>query len=394
MITTLAVENYRSLGNIVVPLTDLTVVTGANGSGKSNLYKALRLLADAAHDNIVSALAREGGLQSVLWAGPERTSADMRSGEVPVQGTRRKHPVALRLGFASDTFSYALDLGLPTTTAFNTAFSLDPEIKRESVWTGPVLRPGSLLVDRRGGLVKTRDDSFSWQVAVPQLPLFETVFGALSDPTHSPELFSLRKSLASWRFYDHFRTDSQAATRQAQVGTRTPVLSADGSNAAAAIQTIREHGDATALDGAIGDAFPGGKVVVDDDRGMFSLALQQHGLLRPLGANELSDGTLRYILLTAALLSPQPPQLLVVNEPETSLHPELIPPLARLIARASEETQIVVVSHSRALVDALVDGSGTESSTASRIELAKELGQTAVSGQGALDAPSWHWPAR
>ncbi|WP_435185463.1 AAA family ATPase, partial [Amycolatopsis thermoflava] len=71
MLTTLAVENYRSLRDLVLPLSRLTVVTGVNGTGKSNLYRALRLLADAGRNGAVAALAREGGLPSTLWAGPE-----------------------------------------------------------------------------------------------------------------------------------------------------------------------------------------------------------------------------------------------------------------------------------------------------------------------------------
>jgi predicted ATPase len=63
--------------------------------------------------------------------------------------------------------------------------------------------------------------------------------------------------------------------------------------------------------------------------------LRQHGLLRPLSASELSDGTLRFLLWTAALLTPRPPELMVLNEPETSLHPDFLPALARLIAFAS-----------------------------------------------------------
>ena len=63
--------------------------------------------------------------------------------------------------------------------------------------------------------------------------------------------------------------------------------------------------------------------------------MRQHGLLRPLKASELSDGTLRYLLLVAALLSPRPPTLMILNEPETSLHPDLLPPLARLIEQAA-----------------------------------------------------------
>ncbi|EUA03415.1 AAA domain protein [Mycobacterium kansasii 824] len=69
MLGTVAVENYRSLRQLVVPLRQLNVVTGANGTGKSNLYRALRLLADSARNGAVAALAREGGLSSTIWAG-------------------------------------------------------------------------------------------------------------------------------------------------------------------------------------------------------------------------------------------------------------------------------------------------------------------------------------
>src|SRR5690349_6766568 len=98
MLHTLAIENYRSLKSIVVPLKQLNIVKGVNGSGKSNLYKALRLLADTAVGGIISSLAREGGLQSTIWAGPEKISRAMRAGRSPVQGTIRKESVRLKLG--------------------------------------------------------------------------------------------------------------------------------------------------------------------------------------------------------------------------------------------------------------------------------------------------------
>ena len=111
MITTLAIYNYRSLRDFVMPLSALNVITGANGSGKSNVYRALRLLADIAQGRIIPSLAREGGLQSTLWAGPEGFARSVKSGEHPVQGTLRKEPVSLRLGFSGDEFGYAM---LPT----------------------------------------------------------------------------------------------------------------------------------------------------------------------------------------------------------------------------------------------------------------------------------------
>src|ERR1700687_4341422 len=114
MITRLAISGYRSLSEVKGTLGSLNIVTGANGSGKSSLYRALRLLADIAQGRIIRSLAAEGGLGSTLWAGPETLSRAMKRGELPVQGTARKRPVSLRLGFAGPDYGYAIDLGLPT----------------------------------------------------------------------------------------------------------------------------------------------------------------------------------------------------------------------------------------------------------------------------------------
>src|SRR6187200_1522905 len=144
MLSALAVAGYRSLRDFVVPLRQLTLVTGPNGSGKSSLYRALRLLAETAQGRVIPSLAREGGLQSTLWAGPERFSRAVLRGDHPVEGTPRTKPVSLRLGFAGEDFSYAIDLGLPPPPSG--AFGHDPEIKKECVWSGQTLRPSSVLV--------------------------------------------------------------------------------------------------------------------------------------------------------------------------------------------------------------------------------------------------------
>src|SRR5215475_8107680 len=151
MLRAVAISNYRSLRSIVVPLQNLNVVTGANGSGKSSFYRALRLLGDTAQGRVIPSLAREGGLQSTLWAGPEQISRAVRRGDFPVEGTPRQKVVNLRMGFASDDLGYLIDLGLAQPSI--SAFTLDPEIKRECIWHGPILRPASMLVDRQGPLV-------------------------------------------------------------------------------------------------------------------------------------------------------------------------------------------------------------------------------------------------
>lgn len=383
MLTTLAVENYRSLRRIVMPLRGLNVVTGANGTGKSSLYRALRLLADASRNGAVAALAREGGLQSTLWAGPEHVRNDR-----PTQGTVRTGPVTLRMGFAGDDYGYLMDLGLPI--AHGSQFDLDPEIKREALWAGPFLRPAALLVERNNHEVRIRSASGVWQRGGHPLQTFDSMLSEFADPERAPELLLVRERLRGWRFYDHFRTDATAPARRVQVGTRTAVLAADGADVAAALQTIRELGPRGALDEAIELAFPGSRVQIVTTAGRFEIAFHQHGLLRPLSGAELSDGTLRYLLWVAALLTPRPPELLVLNEPETSLHPDLLSALANLVVTAAKETQVIVVTHSRPFIAALE----ALSPDLQTLELVKEKGATTITGQGPLDEPPWKWPTR
>jgi predicted ATPase len=125
------------------------------------------------------------------------------------------------------------------------------------------------------------------------------------------------------------------------------------------------------------------------EHGRFEVRLKQHGLLRPLSTAELSDGTLRYLLWTAALLTPRPPELIVLNEPETSLHPDLLPALARLIVTAAKQTQILVVSHAKGLIAEL-----EAVETCTRLHLIKDFGETKIEGQTLFSRPKWQWVNR
>lgn len=439
MLTAVAVSGYRSLRDVVVPLHGLDVVTGANGSGKSSLYRSLRLLAGCGRGDAVGTLAREGGLQSALWAGPVSLDGARKRGYA-VQGTVRTSPVSVRLGFASEGVGYLVDLGLPVqeSGAQGSAFLRDPEIKREIVWAGPVMKPNTVLAKRRWGTVEVRgtsgdelagrrDDDWEidrdagwesdpetddpaprrargWTPLTRTLRPWESMLTELADPDRAPELLEVRRLIRGWRFYDGFRADAAAPARQSHVGTRTPVLADDGADLAAALQTIRENGR-SGLDAAIADAFQGATLDVPVTDGRFDVHLHQPGMLRPLAAAELSDGTLRYLCLVAALLTVDPPPLMVLNEPETSLHPDLLPALARLIRAAGERSQIMVVSHSEALAQELGVGpdEGDQDddddhvglgSPARRVTLVKDLGETFVQGQGLLTTPAWNWGSR
>ncbi|MES1150367.1 MAG: AAA family ATPase [Dongia sp.] len=392
MINTLAISGYRSLRDSVVPLGRLTIVTGPNGSGKSSFYRSLRLMNDIAHGGVIRSLASEGGLPSTLWAGPESFSRAVKSGELPVEGTRRKNPVALKLGFAGDAYGYAIELGLPIYPGNverhePSKFALDPEIKLEALWTGE--RPGrsNVLAERRGPGVRLRGEDGTWAQVETGLASYDSMMTHCADPRDGLELLVVRDRMRNWRFYDHLRTDSEAPARRPQIGTRTAALAGDGGDLAAAIQTIREVGARDAFEEAVGRAFPGHSVQAAVSGVYFELEMRQPGLLRPLKATELSEGTLKFLLLVTALLSPRPPELMVLNEPETSLHADLVPALARTIGEASARAQIVVVSHSGLLIRHLV-----ADFVCHEIRLRKELGETQAEFDG--DPALWTWPKR
>jgi predicted ATPase len=386
IIGTLAISGYRSLRDVRLELSSLNVVTGANGSGKSSLYRALRLLADIAQGRIVQTLAQEGGLQSTLWAGPKTFGRDVKSGRFPVQGTVRKSPISLKLGFSDEDYGYSIDLGLPIPPPPPTEFAHDPQIKAEGLWTGELLGRANAIALRAGPGVRLRDKAGQWRQAYHGLAPFDSMMTHCAAPDDGIELLKLRERMRNWRFYDSPRTDVDAPSRRPRVGTYTPVLASDGADLAAALQTIREIGDADGLARAIEDAFSGSTVSVKNMNGLFELEMRQHGLLRPLKAAELSDGTLRYLLLIAALLSPRPPTLMILNEPEASLHPDLLAPLARLIEQTAKQSQIVIVTHAPALVAELA------SAPAARlIRLEKQFGETIVEGDA---RPNWVWPSR
>jgi predicted ATPase len=390
MISTVAIQGYRSIRELTLPLGRLSLITGANGSGKSSVYRSLRLLADAAMNSVVSSLAREGGLPSTVWAGPKVIARSVREGIYDVEPLADRTPASLKLGFGGDTYGYCIDLGYPPPPPPATLFHLDPRIKRECIWHGSIYRKASALVERRNNFVwlaTLRDEE---PVMLTQhLADVDSMLASIADPQRAPEMLAVREAVRGWRFYDHFRTDSDSPARLAHIGTFTPVLDHDGSNLAAALQTILESQAGQALAKSVEDAFPKSKLFIEEQNGRFELRLRQHGLLRPLAASELSDGTLRYLLWMAALLTPRPPQLMVLNEPETSLHPDVLPALARLILVASESTQVIVVSHSNMLINEL-----SAAPACTHLHLLKEFGETKLSGANLFNAPKWHWPSR
>lgn len=356
-LTDLHIEFYRSVRNLRLPVRRLTVLVGANGVGKTNIYRGLELVRAAATGDLAMSIAREGGLASVLWAGHRRVT----------EGPRLCLEVGLDMDGPEKNAAflprYRVEIGFGDAK-YQAVFAEEPQIKLESL-----VLPGRravTLLERKGPAGWYRDDSGARRQFEDPLLASETALSAVRGTV--PELDAVRHLLANWRFYHGFRTDQDAPLRRPALAVTAPLLDADGGNLAAVFATLTHiRGDTLELDAAIDAAFPGAKLVVPPPGKTAEFSLVFPDLPnRPFGAGELSDGTLQFLALLGALLSYRLPPLIALNEPEASLHPDLLPALARAIAKAAERTQVWVVTHSQILADAIADQTGIVPRTAIR----------------------------
>jgi predicted ATPase len=183
----------------------------------------------------------------------------------------------------------------------------------------------------------------------------ETALGVFNEPERFPEVHGLRSLMHDWRFYHDLRTDLASPLRRPCLAVTSATLASDGANLAAFLATlVHIRRDTADLDRAIEDAFPGAAldVPLPGREASFGMVFPDHPH-RVFNAAELSDGTIRYVALAGALLGLRLPAFLALNEPESSLHPDLLDPLARLIVQASRRTQVWLVTHSERLAYAL-----------------------------------------
>ena len=385
-VTGLTVSGYRSIREIWFPVDPVGVFVGENGVGKSNLYRCLQLLQGAATGTLVRDLAAEGGMDSASWAG-ERCPTDAPG-------------IVLEADIAAPdvggAYRYRVEIGRYRTHARDRGadgFPGEPRVVSESLSFMFGGRETMILERKnRGGWAV--DDAGKRHVFSTDLMGSETALSTLADPARFPDVDAVRRMLGAWRFYHTFRTDPASPLRRPTVGVSSPSLDADGANLAAVLATamfLRDGADG--IKAAVADAFPGCEIEMPlpgdpAERATVggitlppvceaSFYLTMPDLGRLFSAAELSDGQMRYLALVGALLSYRPAPFIALNEPETSLHPGMLPALGRLIAAASKRSQVWLVTHSAELGAAI----GAAARTPVRKVLKRE-GATWIEGLG------------
>lgn len=358
----LTISQYRSARALDLEFAPLTVISGPNGAGKSTVFRAVALLQAAARGDLARTLAAEGGLASALWAGP-------RGG-----GSAAKGPVRMTLAAEIDGLSYAVALGPPRPT--DAALALDPIVKEETIKTTTGRRAATML-HRKGPRVEGRDEAGRRTELATDLWLFETALSQSADPRAAPEAARVKALLADIGVYDGFRVDPASPLRAPQPMVATPRVSDDGSDWAPALYSRLAIADGFAdadrspAVKAVAEAFPGATPEFFEEGFAIEGGLAAPEFHRPFRARELSEGTLRYLALAAALFALRPPRVMFLNEPEASLNERLTEPLSRMIAEASRDSQIIVATHHDHLADLLDIEHGAQ-----RIRLEKIDGQT------------------
>ncbi|MCO5733599.1 AAA family ATPase [Rhizobium sp. SSA_523] len=332
-------ENYRSLRSIRMDLGGVNLFIGANGVGKSNLYRALQLVQAAVRGTLAHEIAAEGGMASALWTGPRRNEKNVRIRlEIEVLDEER-----------AVTFRYRVEAGLrrPVDAA---GFMFEPQVKAETLSVETGSRPVTMM-KREGPGIMVRGMQGRMEDYPEQAMTSETAIALLGDAGHYPEIGAFRRLVDHWRFFHGFRTDRDSPLRHPCLAVTSPLLDEDGANMAAVFATlVHIRGDTVELDRAIASALGGAKLTVPEpgDYADFGLTVPDFPQ-RVFKPRELSDGQIRFLALAAALMSYRHPPLIALNEPEASLHPDMLPALADMVAKASQYSQVWIVTHSKPL---------------------------------------------
>jgi len=380
-VESLKISGFTSFKDVVWKPERLNVLIGPNGSGKSNLLRALELIRASAAGNLRDFVLSKGGLPRLLWG----ESAQQMDFEIDIGSDQ-----------PSGQHAYLFSLApVPQSASFRV-------VSEALGFSGPTT-PFRLLDRDADGLTIYKGDNELVGDPVERLSETETALSMVSALWIHPLPYVLQQQLRTWTIYQNLHVDEDAAIRRSAVARKEARISYNGQNLIPVLKTLYQGDFKDAIDSGMSAAFP------DDFQELLFRSTEpnrvqlyvrrKHGH-REDSAADLSDGTIRFLLLLAILATPDPPPLIAIDEPESGLHPSMLPIIAEFAAAAAMRTQVILSTHSPQMLDSFGEtlpattifdwvGDHTELKTIRGDELRKwvaeySLGRFIFSGEAAV----------
>lgn len=306
--------------DVSLALRPLSVMIGANGTGKTSVLDVLSLLASSAQGKLSSSISDLGGLSNILTIDRSEN---------------------LRVEIADKGLKYSLEM-VPQ----GLAYAIFKELLSDQ--TVPLLH---VISEQQQVRYYDPEKTALLRPTWEHNPL-ETSLAQVPKMFQEPEDF--RKRLASSTFYHALNVDPRSPVRLPQSMGPAELPGRNGEDLVSCLFYLREtdRNRFEAIEDSLRAAFPRFERLDFPPvaAGTLGLAWREHGASKPFYTHQLSEGTLRYLWLTTLLQSPGLTALTLLDEPEVSLHPELLRLLADQLREASRRTQIVVATHSDTLI--------------------------------------------
>lgn len=343
----LEIEGFRSLKRISWKPGDLNLIIGPNGSGKSNLLKMLEMLSASSRGKLAEQVIREGGMEPLVWDGsaPQIKSSLLCS------------PIDPNRSIERDSLKYELIL---SRLGVSSAYRIEHEIFGNFNKFNKGEKPSPLIILERtpSNAVVFDDQQQGLSAPSEAVPQEETLLSLSAGPYTANRLIPpFQNWLSSWTIYHDFQTHREAPVRQPALARTERQIAHDGSNLVQVLHTLYttnrdfKRDLNLAMSAAFGDDFEELSFPPDVDQRV-QLKLSWKSLKRSQSTSDLSDGTLRFLYLVAILANPNPPPLVAIDEPETGLHPSMLPIIAEYARNASIRSQIIITTHSAEFLDA------------------------------------------
>jgi predicted ATPase len=334
LIQKIKLQNFLSYGSQgeEIELQPLNVLIGPNGSGKSNLIEAFNILKATPMD-VITPIRKGGGTSEFLWKG---------KGETPTT------KIEAILDYPAGKYSQSLCYHISFTVAQQKFLLVNEVVK-----TPDSDHEHYRYHHRQGANIMATAEEKCHHFE-PEYPN-QSIFSQRKEPDKYPEILYLGNQFAAIELYRNWHIGRDLEPRHLQ---RTDLpehpLLEDSSNLGLVLNDLQfQLGSQPVIEQFQKFYGEAEEISIKIMGGVVQIFVREQGFTQPIAATRLSDGTLHYLFLMALLLDPNPPPLLCIEEPEIGLHPDILGTIADMLIAASHRSQLIVTTHSDALISTL-----------------------------------------